>query len=326
MKVLITGASGYIGNKLAHTLADSGKEVHALVRSVSAKELLQHPNITIFKGDILQKESLMAAMKGCKQVFHTAAKVGVWARDPSVFYDVNVEGTRNVLDTALQSGVERTVFTSTCGVIGPTLNGPMGENDPRIIGFEIEYDLSKKKAEDLVLQYAKEGMNNVVVSPSKVYGPGNVSHSLTANAIINKFLRKRVAFIPSPGTYMVCFAYIDDIINGHMLGMEKGTSGEKYILGGVNISYKEFFSLIRTLSFCNGKIIHLPKSIITAWAHVQQLNQKLTGSSVYFTAKSVNHLFSNYTFSSEKAIHKLGYKITPLEEALEKTIHFLNAK
>ncbi len=133
MKIFITGASGYLGNKLAHTLAGMDNEVHALVRSATAEQLLQHPNITVFKGDILQKESLMTAMKGCKQVYHTAAKVGVWAKYPSVFYEVNVEGTRNVLDAALESGVEKIVFTSSCGVIGPTHDKPLRETDVRTV-------------------------------------------------------------------------------------------------------------------------------------------------------------------------------------------------
>ncbi len=324
MKVLVTGASGYVGNKLAHTLAGLGTEVHALVRNASTIKLLQHSNITVFQGDILQKESLMAAMKGCSHVYHAAAQVGAWAKNPIVFYDVNVEGTRHVLDAALQSGVEKTVFTSTCGVIGPTLDKPLDENDPRTIGFEIDYDLSKKKGEDVVMQYAREGMNVVVVSPSKIYGPGKVSHSLTANAIIDKFLKEGIALIPSPGSYRVSFALIDDIVNGHLLAMEKGRNGERYILGGINISYYEFFSRIRTLSKCKGRIIALPKRVIKAWAQLQQLNHALTGRPVRFPMKSVDHLFSNYIFSSEKARRELGYKITPLDEGLEKTIHFLN--
>ncbi|MEJ7739461.1 MAG: NAD-dependent epimerase/dehydratase family protein [Chitinophagaceae bacterium] len=326
MKILITGAAGYIGNKLAHTLATRGEEVHALVRSDSANELLQHPKIKIFKGDILQKESLMAAIKGCKQVYHTAARVGVWARDSSVFYDVNVKGTGNVLNAALQAGVERTVYTSSCGVIGPSLNEPMKEDDPRTTDFDIDYDRSKKMGEDLVIQYAKEGMNTVIVCPSKVYGPGNTSHSLTANAIINNFLIKKITFIPLPGTYKVCFAFIDDIVNGHLLAMEKGPMGGRYILGGCNISYYEFFDRIRMLSCCKGRIIQLPKSVIKALALMQKLNHNLTGSPIRFTPRSTNYLFSNYTFSSEKAIRDLGYRITSLEEALHKTIHFLNNK
>src|SRR3954470_17804110 len=123
MKVLVTGASGYLGNKLAHILAVKGMDVHALVRSHTADSLLPHPRIRIFRGNLMQKESLIAAMTGCKEVYHTAAKVGVWAKDPSEFYGVNIEGTRNVLDAAIACKVEKTVVTSSCGVIGPSLNG-----------------------------------------------------------------------------------------------------------------------------------------------------------------------------------------------------------
>ena len=296
----------------------------ALVRSESAKGSLQHPNITVFKGDILDKEKLLDAMKGCRQVYHTAARVGVWAKDPAVFYDVNVAGTRNVLDAALQNGVARSVFTSTCGVIGPSLNEPMTEKDPRTRGFAIDYDLSKKIGEDIVLQYARKGMDTVIVSPSKVYGPGNISHSLTANAVIERFLKKQIAFIPFPGNYKVCFAFVNDIVNGHLLAMERGTPGEKYILGGINISYREFFDRIRSLSSCKGRIIELPRNLIKGWQLLQQLNYKITGIHPHFTQRSIDHIFSDYTFSSEKASRELGYRITPLEEALKKTIHFLN--
>lgn len=323
MKILVTGASGYVGNNLSHALAGMGNEVRALVRSDSAKEILQHPNITICKGNILDKESLLVAMKGCCQVYHTAAMVGVWAKDPSAYYAVNVEGTRNVLDAALQTGVEKSVFTSTCGVIGPSLNEPMSEKDPRITGFGIDYELSKKIGEDLVFQYAKEGMESVIVSPAKIYGPGNVSHSLTSNAVIEKFLKKRIVFIPSPGTYMACFAFIDDIVKGHLLAMEKGKRGEKYILGGINISYQDFFDQVRTLSSGKGHIVKLSKNIIKGWALLQFLNYKISGSCPRFTLKAIETVFSNYTFSSEKATRELGYSITPLEEALKKTIHHL---
>ncbi|MEI9956585.1 MAG: NAD-dependent epimerase/dehydratase family protein [Ferruginibacter sp.] len=323
MKILVTGASGYLGNNLAHKLAAMGNHVHALVRSDATKELLQHANITVFKGDIMQKESLSVAIKGCQQVYHTAAKVGVWAKDPVVFYDVNVDGTRNVLNAAITAGVAKTVFTSTCGIIGPSCNEPMSEKDPRITGFVLDYELSKKMSEDLVFQYAKKGMSIITVCPSKVFGPGNISHSLTANAIIDKFLKRKLALIPSPGTHKVCMAYIDDIVNGHLLAMEKGKSGEKYILGGTNISYYDFFDRIRTLLSGKGNIIKVSKNTIKAWAFLQLLNYKISGIAPTLTIKSAEAIFSNYIFSSEKASNELGYTITPLDDALQKTIQFL---
>ncbi len=326
MKILVTGANGYIGNKLAHALAAKGNEVHAVVRPGDSIALLQHPNITVFEADILEKKSLLNAMNGCQQLYHTAAKVGAWTKDPSDFYKVNVEGTHNTLNAALQAGIERSVFTSTCGVIGPSLHEPMNENDPRLSGFVLDYELSKKMSEDIVVEYAKQGMNVVLVSPSKVYGPGNIYHSLSANAAINKFLKKGIAYIPSPGTYKACFAFIDDIINGHLLAMEKGIRGEKYILGGVNISYQDFFEQIRNIASCTGHIIPLPKNIIKGWALLQQLNYRITGRQPLFTAKGAETIFCNYTFSSEKASAKFNYSITPLEEALTKTIQFFKTK
>jgi len=324
MKVLITGASGYIGNKLAMTLADRGYEVHAMVRSADSDKRLDHPNIKVFQGDVLIKESLMLAMNGCEQVYHVAGKAGTWAKDLSVFYNVNVEGTRNVLEAAKTLGVKKTIYTSSCGVLGPSLNEPLCENDSRLVDFVIDYDRSKKMAEDLVIQYSKEGMNVAIVSPAKVYGPGHISHSLMLNAIISKFLKKRITFIPKPGTYRISFAFIDDVVDGHILAMEKGITGENYIIGGPNISHYEFFHRLRTLSSSRGYIVKLPKSIVKAMARIQELNYKLWDMPVLFTVKSVDHLFSNYTFSSEKAIRELGYKITPLGKALQKTIFYLN--
>ncbi len=323
MKILITGATGYIGNNLANTLANMGNKVHAIVRSDSAKRLLQHPNITLFKGDILDKDSLVTAMKGCQQVYHTAAKVGLDIKNYPDFHNVNVEGTQNVIDAILETGIEKTVFTSTCSVIGPSYNHPLNEKNSPTAKITNAYDLTKKLSEDIIFQEATKGMNAVIVSPSKIYGPGNISHSLTANAVINMFLKKKITLIPSPGTYRVSFAYIDDIINGHLLAMEKGKSGEKYILGGVNISYQEFFNQIRAISSCNGHIIHFSKNTFKALALLQLLNYKITGASPLFTAKSIDYIFNNYVFSSDKAIEELGYKITPLEEALKQTIHFL---
>lgn len=325
MSIFVTGASGYLGNKLTNKLAALGHKVNALVRSSASSKSLLHPNVTVFRGDITNKEDLIAAMHGCTQIYHTAAKVGVWASDSSVFYKVNVDGTRNVLDAAISLDIKKIVFTSTCGVIGSTLNEPLNENHLPDTDRRLDYDRSKKEAEDLVSSYIKKGMNIVIVSPSKIYGPGNISHSLTANAIINSFLRKGIAFIPAPGEFKVCFAFIDDVVDGHIRAMEKGKIGEKFILGGINISYLDFFNRIKIISGCRGKIIKLPRGVIKTWAGLNELTYKCFGIPVRVTVQSVDLLFRNFTFSSQKAIQELGYTITPLDEALTQTIQFLKA-
>lgn len=153
MKILITGATGYIGNKLAHVLAGKGHTIHAFVRSKNSKGLLQHPNIRIFEGDILDTESLTAAMKGCRQVYHAAGFVRLWAKDPAIFYKQNVGGTNNVLEVALHEGVSKLVYTSSCGVWGPCDDHLLIENDPRTESFDNDYDLSKYLAERSVKEY-----------------------------------------------------------------------------------------------------------------------------------------------------------------------------
>ena len=323
MKIFITGAAGYIGSKLSMTLAREGHTVHALVRSPASAKWITDPNIHVFIGDIQDIESVRRAMKGCEQVYHVAGKAGVWAEDKSVFYDVNVEGTRHVLDVAKEVGVKKIVYTSSCGVLGPSQNKPLAENDQRTVSFALDYDKSKKMAEDLVADYVKEGMNVVIVSPAKVFGPGHISHSLMMNAIIRRFLKKKITFVPSPGTYRVGFVSVDDIVSGHILAMEKGRAGETYILGGTNLSHFEFFNRLRTLSSVRGRIVMVPKNIIMAWALIQVLSHWFWGTSVMLTPASVDHLFSNYIFSSDKAIRELGYTITPMDDVLQQTILYL---
>ncbi len=323
MKILVTGASGYLGHKLAHSLAAAGHTVHALVRSNAKAGLLQHPNIHLHLGDVRQKETVVKAAQGCGQAYHTAAHVGAWARRPLDFYDVNVMGTKNILEAAAETGVQRLVVTSTAGVLGSTLKEPLDETHHRSKPFVIDYEQSKKEAEDLVLTYAGKWTETVVVSPAKVYGPGNTSHSLTTNALIRTFLEKGIAVVPAPGSYELCFSYSDDVVNGHLLAMEKGRNGERYILGGPNVSYAHFFETIRRIAGTRGHILPVPKFIVKSWAVWQALLFAVTGKDIRFTVGSVDLLFSNHAFSSDKAIRELGYTITPLEKGIRETIHFL---
>ncbi len=326
MKILVTGATGYVGHQLALALADQGNCVHIIVRDPSSLNIPRHDNIIVFAGDITNPSSIRPAMNDCKQVYHTAAVVKIFDRDPSIFYKVNVEGTKNLLTQALESGVKKFVFTSSCGVMGASVLEPKCENDPRTTSFDNDYEFTKFLAENLVREYIHKGLFTVIVSLSKVYGPGIETHPVSVNTLINKCIKGRLTFIPKPGRLVTNYCFIDDVVKGHILAMENGIGGEKYILGGENISYAELSQTIRSLSGSKARIIEAPKSLAQIFALLQWIYYKITRKEPFATSKSINHIFCNKTFSSGKAIRQLGYRLTPLQEGLQHTIQFLKTQ
>jgi nucleoside-diphosphate-sugar epimerase len=323
MKIFITGASGYIGNKLAHILAGSGNTVHAFVRSAGAEKLLQHPNIALFEGDIMDKESLAIAIKGCTQVYHTAGFVKLWAKNPDIFYRQNVGGTNNVLEAALREGVHKLVYTSTCGVWGPCNDHALIENDPRTSSFDNDYDLSKYLAEKSVKEYCSKGLFTVIVNPPRVYGPGLLRHSSAINRFILRLLNKKVSVLPWRMETKANYAFIDDVVKGHILAMEKGLGGERYILGGENISYKMFVDTVKKISRSKNIYVRIPSFLLRTISHVELIRGKLNGHDPLITPNVAKRIQADKIFDCGKAIRQLGYHITPFEEGLKITIDHL---
>lgn len=177
IKVLVTGATGFIGEKLCSALAENGYSVHGLCRNLDHPNLPRHPNISVFKGDILEQETLNAAIRGCEEVYHTAVLAKMWSKNNSLFHEVNVNGTQNVMEACLAHQIRKVVYTSTCGVIGPTIKFPMTKVDPRIGGYPIAYERTKYLAELLVNKYAAKGLPVVTVNPSRVFGEGPITDS-----------------------------------------------------------------------------------------------------------------------------------------------------
>lgn len=326
MKIFITGATGYIGHQLALKLANQGDVVHILVRDLSSPNIPVHNNIIVFPGDITDISSLKKAMPGCQQVYHTAAMVKIFDKDPAQFYKVNVEGTKNLLDESLHLGIRKFVFTSTCGVLGKTVLHPKCENDPRTTSFDNDYEFTKYLAENLVKEYIHKGLFTVIVSLSKVYGPGIETHPISVNRIIHNFIKGKITIIPKPGKLETNYCYIDDVVEGHMLAMAKGIGGEKYILGGENISYTDLFRSIRSITQTRARLIEAPKFLVQIWAFIQWMRFKITRKEPYVTEKGIRQIFCNKTFCSDKAIRQLGYRLTPINEGLKQTIKFLNTQ
>lgn len=322
MKIMITGATGYIGHKLALEAATRNYTVHILVRDIQSKLLPVHPNIVVFQGDVTNKESVLAAMKGCKKVLHAAAITKLWDKDSSIFYKVNVEGTRNVLDAALSSGIKKFVYTSTGAVIGPSDKYPMSESDPRITAFENDYEISKHWAEELVKEYCRKGLFAIIVAAPRVYGPGIAAGGNVFSRLIQKIFSMKLAFVPACSDVLANYAFVDDVITGHFLALEKGLGGEKYILGGENVSYTTFFETIKNNAGKKIRLIRVSKTILLAWSFLHMLLFRLMGKHTNISPDIVYRIGQNRALSCEKAIRQLGYTITPFTLGIQRTIHY----
>ncbi|HEY0055683.1 MAG TPA: SDR family oxidoreductase [Pedobacter sp.] len=323
-KICVTGATGFIGRKLCIELARKGFRVHALCRDTSHSLIIPHTNITFFKGDILDKASLNRAMAGCERVYHTAAIAKMWCLDLNDFYTVNVIGTRNVLETAIQCNVRKVVHTSTCGVWGPVLNHPVSETDPRTTGFPIHYERTKYLAELEVSTFVKKGLDVVIVNPSRVYGEGPITESNTVGKMVSGYANGKWRIIPGNGESVANYAFLDDVVRGHLAAMEHGRTGNRYILGGEDISFNQFFETLTQVSGKHTKMFRVPLNIIKLYSQVQWLKTTLTRLPPVFLPEFANRLKSNQKYSSAKAIKELNYTITPFWQGLKKTVDYFN--
>jgi len=323
MKVFVSGATGFIGSHLVKALASNGYIVHALYRSESKINELNHPNVRLFKGDILNFQSLEKAMEGCTQAYHVAAFANIWEKDPSIIYRLNIEGSMNVIKAAIKNNVEKIVCTSTAGVLGPSDNHPLNEDSPPPSSFFIDYESSKAILEKILITMSLTGPEIIIVNPTRVYGPGLLSESNSVTRMIEKYIRGKWRFIPGSGNSKGNYVHVKDVVKGHILAMEKGRNGERYLLGGENVSYLEFFN---TLSEVSGKkyfLLKIPLFVMLGISHIVMLKTYLFGTKPMITpplARKFNH---NFNITSEKAVKELGYSPLSLKKGLEDTLNWL---
>lgn len=319
MKILVTGANGYLGNCLAKRLSSQEDEINLLVRDLNSKNLPVGKKIKLFKGDITDAASIEASIKGCTQVYHCAAFARYNSKDRNLIYETNVDGTKNILQAASAFNIEKLVFTSSAGVFGPSLNIPLTENDPRIESFESDYDFSKHMAENLVREFVSNGINAVIVNPTRIYGPGPETHSNAVTRLIKHILFKKILLLPKIEAYRTNYCFIDDVVNGHLFAMLKGRAGESYILGGENISYKELLSSITAYASSKNYTLKLPVKFLKRLAYISEL----LNIGTELTPAMITRFAKNRMVSSEKAINNLGYCITPFNEGIKSTIDYV---
>lgn len=327
MKYFITGATGYIGYALTQRLVSQGHTIHALVRSLEKARILNHPEIKVFKGDINDTGSLISAMTGCEIVFHLAAEARPGASDNSVFERNNVEGTQNVLQTALNLKIKKVVLTSSAGTIQPSGEDTLSdESIPRSTEFFNEYEETKAAAEALALKFAAQGLDVCIVNPSRVYGPGLPTVSNAVTRIIDQYYRGKWRVIPGDGKSIGNYTYINDVVEGHILASEKGRAGERYILGGENLSFNELFQIIKKVTGKKRLMIKFPVPLMLMTAWILQIYGHITRSVPLITPNWVRKYMYHWRLSNAKAISELGYKVTPFEQGCSETFTWLLSK
>lgn len=325
-RIFVSGATGFIGSRLVDRLADEGCLVHAFYRSESKADLIRRDGVQLHKGDILDEASVISAMKGCGEAYHVAAFAGVWAKDPSQIFRQNVDGALNVLRAAAACGTRRVVVTSTAGILGPSDGEAVDENTPAPSSFFTTYEASKSLMEKRLGELKGRGPELLIVNPTRVYGPGVLSESNGVTRMIGKYLEGSWRLIPGDGKSTGNYVHVEDVVRGQILAMEKGKAGERYILGGENISYNQLFELCRESSGVSHTLYHIPLWLMLSVASAMGLWTRLTGATPLILPGLVKKFNHNWIVSSEKAIGELGYKPRSAKEGISETVKWLSQR
>ena len=320
MKALVTGATGFVGAAVARALLGGQWQVRILARRGSDRRNLKNLDVEVFEGDLGDLSSLERAAQGCVGLFHVAADYRLGARDPAELYRANVEGTRNVLNAAYRSGVRRIVYTSSVATIGIPADGTPGDEQSanslaNMIGH---YKRSKFLAEDLVCEAAQAGLSVVIVSPSTPVGPGDVKPTPTGQLVLDAAAGRMPAYVDT-GLNIV---HVDDVAAGHLLAFERGRAGERYILGGQDMSLREILEVIARLEGRNPPRVRLPYGVVLPLAYLAEAFARISGRSGRITLEGVRMSRKKMFFSSAKAVRELGYRWRPPEQAFEDAIRW----
>ena len=305
---------------MARALARTGIEVRVLARPDSDLTNLKDLPVERVAGDLRDPASLRTALAGCRHLYHVAAHYALWAKHPSIFYDINVTGTRNLLEAARDVGVERTVYCSTIGAIGLPPGGGLGTEETPVSLEQMagHYKRSKYLAEQEVHKLAKEGLPVVIVNPSAPVGEGDVKPTPTGQVIVD-FMKGRMPAYIETGMNIID---VDDVAIGHLLAMEKGRQGERYILGSRNLLLREVFEILSNLTGLKAPALKLPRGAVLPLAYLNHWLANLTGIPPRIPLEGVKMAKYKMHYDCSKAIRELGLPQNPPEVALGKAVQW----
>ncbi len=318
MKTLVTGATGFVGSAVVRRLLRDGHQVRALVRATSDHRNLLGLDVQVVEGDLTQAASLQHACDGCDALFHVAADYRLWAPQPAQLYQANVEGTRAILEAAKQASVPRIVYTSSVATLGIPVDGRPGDENTVVSLNDMvgHYKRSKFLAEALVREFAAEGLPVVIVNPSTPIGPRDIKPTPTGRIVRDAIAGRLPAYVDT-GLNVV---HVDDVAEGHWLAFQHGVVGERYVLGGHNISLRELLIEIAEIAGRTPPRWRLPHAAVMPVAYLAEAWARLTGIPPIATVEEVRMSKKRMFFSSAKAERELGYVPGPVRLALEDAV------
>jgi dihydroflavonol-4-reductase len=318
---LITGATGFVGSAVLRALDGRGLKLRALARASSARANLQGVDCQIALGDMTDSAAMAAAMDGVRFVFHVAADYRLWARDPASILNANLQGTRVVMEAARAAGVEKIVYTSSVATLDAGREA-IDETSPLADGQGIGvYKRSKVAAERLVERMVEKGLPAVIVLPSTPIGPRDIKPTPTGRTLVEAAAGKIPAFVHT-GLNLV---HVDDVAAGHLLALERGRIGERYILGGQDVTLRQMLADIAALTGRKAPTLGLPRAPLYPLAFAAEAVAQITGREPLVTRDALDMAAHRMFFTSAKAERELGYHARPYREALKDALTWFRA-
>ncbi|MBL8660583.1 MAG: NAD-dependent epimerase/dehydratase family protein [Rhodospirillales bacterium] len=322
--LLVTGATGFVGAAVVRQLLAAGHRVRVLIRKDSDRRNLEDVEVDVVIGDLTDAASLRRAVSGCRGLFHLAADYRLWVRNADAMFAANVEGTRTLMRAALDAGVERIVYTSSVATLGIRPGGPADEETPVTFADMIGvYKQSKFLAEmEVQRMAAAEELPVVIVNPSTPIGPRDVKPTPTGRLIVEAAAGRMPAYVET-GLNVV---HVEDVAAGHVLAFDRGVVGERYILGGEDMSLSTILTEIAALVRRRPPKVKLRHGTVLPLAYAAEAWCRLVGGVPFVTVDGVRMSKKQMFFSSRKAQAQLGYRARPAREALRDAVNYFRGR
>jgi len=325
LKTFLTGATGFLGAHVARALAEQGADLRLLVRSTSDLRNIEGLKADRVTGDLRSAASLEKAVAGCETVFHVAADYRLWVRDPEQMYRSNFEGTRALLEAARKNRVQRVVYTSSVATMGFSSNGTVADEDSPVALADMigHYKRSKFMAEQVALEAGRAGQHVVVVNPSTPVGEMDIKPTPTGRIVVDFLKRKFPAYVDT-GLNLVDAT---ECARGHVLALEKGRSGQRYVLGGENLTLKQILDKLAAITGLPSPKVKVPYAMALATGVVDQVfTGWIRGREPRATIDAVRMGRKKMFVSSAKAERELGWEIVPVDGALRRAVSWFRTK